>query len=158
MLVLAVGLKSQTGLIYQMLGLSTSRTERRKQKCIKRLNMIREIFEFDKESKKELDGEGGENDAGLFYHSLKLPIEFRLSRLTEQFSYFGIIAAIFAMLILSIRFCIENFDEPKKERWNPEHFQVFLRFIAIAMALIVVSTPNGLGTSTLFSIAFSLKV
>ncbi|PAV73722.1 hypothetical protein WR25_04645 [Diploscapter pachys] len=121
MLVTAVGVNSQTGIIMQLLGAAKSAVE---------------------EDRKAAKREGGANLQAV-------------EEETKQ-ALIGSFVAGCTVLILVIRFCIENYAI-NGQAFSLADFREFINHLIIGVTVLVVAVPEGLPLAVTLSLAYSVK-
>lgn len=170
-LVTAVGINSQAGIIFTLLGaaVNESNAERKaKKKDDGRIDsaeaatgnshansaMADGIKNDRKASMKDEDDE--EEDAGGSGMGEKSVLQAKLTKLAIQIGYTGSFIAVVTVLILIIRFCVEKFIVEQNE-WNNFYFNHFVKFFIIGVTVLVVAVPEGLPLAVTLSLAYSVK-
>ena len=70
----------------------------------------------------------------------------------------GTLIAVFTVIILVLRFCIEEFVVEPKMPWNPKYLQHFVKFFIIGVTVLVVAVPEGLPLAVTLALAYSVRV
>ena len=83
------------------------------------------------------------------------PLQHKLETLATRIGKFGLISAIFIVIVLIIRFVIMK--EVKDLSWSGKDAVKILDFFIIGVTVIVVAIPEGLPLSVTLSLAFSVK-
>lgn len=140
MLVTAVGLNSQAGIILSLLGATGEQQSGKKKKKKSQVNSEIET-EMTKEAvtKKE-----------------RSVLQSKLSVLAIQIGYAGIAVAIVTMLILMIQFSIKIFVIEQKP-WQTSYVKHYVRHVIIAVTVLVVAVPEGLPLAVTLALAYSVK-
>uniref|UniRef100_F7D4Q7 Calcium-transporting ATPase n=1 Tax=Monodelphis domestica TaxID=13616 RepID=F7D4Q7_MONDO len=145
MLVTAVGVNSQTGIIFTLLGTSESDDEVKKEE------------EVDEGSDAEEEGEGQEKKKEKKEKSV---LQSKLTRLAIQIGKVGLFMSIITVAILILLFVIETFGV-KGQSWKAEctpiYIQYFVKFFIIGITVLVVAVPEGLPLAVTISLAYSVK-
>ncbi|XP_032378790.1 plasma membrane calcium-transporting ATPase 1 [Etheostoma spectabile] len=180
MLVTAVGVNSQTGIIFTLLGAgeedevgevgevdSEEKAEKEKKEERKKKR--------DKRSKREDKGKKGKNkDGATEMHPLnedgepkkKLPkkdksvLQGKLTKLAVQIGKAGLFMSSLTVLILITRFLIDTFVIQGVHFTNeclPIYVQFFVKFFIIGVTVLVVAVPEGLPLAVTISLAYSVK-
>uniref|UniRef100_A0AC34GY99 Cation-transporting P-type ATPase N-terminal domain-containing protein n=1 Tax=Panagrolaimus sp. ES5 TaxID=591445 RepID=A0AC34GY99_9BILA len=131
MLVTAVGIHSQTGIIMTLLGAVESND--------------------DEGSGDETDGH---NKTG--HKKQKSVLQAKLEKLAIQIGYGGSIFAIATVLILCFRFCLSHYYFDGKSLHLAD-LQYFISFFIIGITVLVVAVPEGLPLAVTLSLAYSVK-
>uniref|UniRef100_A0A0N5A822 Calcium-transporting ATPase n=1 Tax=Syphacia muris TaxID=451379 RepID=A0A0N5A822_9BILA len=176
MLVTAVGVNSQAGIIMSLLNSghlstdsdsdssscmcsSSSSTESSEQSSISRLS-----DPLKPTSKDAISDESNDDDMNSCTHSLddddglsaKSVLQAKLSRLALQIIYCGTTIAVIALLVLVIRFCIEEYII-RRQSFDIEDIQRFVKFFIIAVTILVISIPEGLPLAIALALTYSVR-
>ncbi|XP_070789777.1 plasma membrane calcium-transporting ATPase 2 isoform X4 [Pituophis catenifer annectens] len=173
MLVTAVGVNSQTGIIFTLLGAGGEEEEKKDKKG----KMQDGNMENSQNKAKQQDGaaamemqplksaEGGEGDdkdkrKANMPKKEKSVLQGKLTKLAVQIGKAGLVMSAITVIILVLYFTIENFVV-KKNQWLPEctpvYVQYFVKFFIIGVTVLVVAVPEGLPLAVTISLAYSVK-
>uniref|UniRef100_A0A670YP55 Calcium-transporting ATPase n=1 Tax=Pseudonaja textilis TaxID=8673 RepID=A0A670YP55_PSETE len=173
MLVTAVGVNSQTGIIFTLLGAGSEEEEKKDKKG----KMQDGNMENSQNKAKQQDGaaamemqplksaEGGEGDdkdkrKANMPKKEKSVLQGKLTKLAVQIGKAGLVMSAITVIILVLYFTIENFVV-KKKPWLPEctpvYVQYFVKFFIIGVTVLVVAVPEGLPLAVTISLAYSVK-
>ncbi|XP_049928798.1 plasma membrane calcium-transporting ATPase 1-like isoform X1 [Epinephelus moara] len=162
MLVTAVGVNSQTGIIFTLLGASEEGDGEKK----------------DKKSKKDEKGKKGKkkeeptvemqplNDDGEPEKKKNLPkkeksvLQGKLTKLAVQIGKAGLFMSTLTVIILITRFLIDTFwiqGVPFTNECLPIYVQFLVKFFIIGVTVLVVAVPEGLPLAVTISLAYSVK-
>ena len=84
-------------------------------------------------------------------------LQKKLNKLAVQIGYGGTAAAVVCILVLSIRFSIEEYAVEGRG-WNSStDFSQLLHFVIIGITVLVVAIPEGLPLAVTIALAFSVK-
>ncbi|CAJ0579540.1 unnamed protein product, partial [Mesorhabditis spiculigera] len=160
MLVTAVGVSSQTGIIMSLLG-AVAQEQRKTAKRdggnhsdvaledSTRDPLIEEKIEANGEVKSPIPPpEEGKKDRSV--------LQAKLTRLAIQIGYAGSFVAGCTVLILVIRFCIYKYAIEEKS-FEVADFKYFINFLIIGVTVLVVAVPEGLPLAVTLSLAYSVK-
>ncbi|XP_040059812.1 plasma membrane calcium-transporting ATPase 2 isoform X10 [Gasterosteus aculeatus] len=173
MLVTAIGVNSQTGIIFTLLGAGTEEEEKKEKKG----KMQDGNMESNQIKVKKQDGaaamemqplksaEGGESDekekkkvSGS--KKEKSVLQGKLTKLAVQIGKAGLLMSAVTVIILVLYFAIDNFVM-QKNPWMPEctpiYIQYFVKFFIIGVTVLVVAVPEGLPLAVTISLAYSVK-
>ncbi|XP_072242577.1 plasma membrane calcium-transporting ATPase 1-like [Leuresthes tenuis] len=177
MLVTAVGVNSQTGIIFTLLGASeegdSDGEEKKEKKKEEKKN------KKDKKSKKEDKGKKGKNKEGATVEmqplnededaekkKKNLPkkeksvLQGKLTKLAVQIGKAGLFMSTLTVIILIVRFLIDTFWI-QGVPWTPEclpiYVQFLVKFFIIGVTVLVVAVPEGLPLAVTISLAYSVK-
>ncbi|XP_074499510.1 plasma membrane calcium-transporting ATPase 2 isoform X7 [Sebastes fasciatus] len=170
MLVTAVGVNSQTGIIFTLLGAGPEEEEKKEKKG-------GAVADGHQNTVKKQDGaaamemqplksaEGGESDEKEKKKSSgskkeKSVLQGKLTKLAVQIGKAGLLMSAVTVIILVLYFCIDNFVM-QKNPWMPEctpvYVQYFVKFFIIGVTVLVVAVPEGLPLAVTISLAYSVK-
>lgn len=83
------------------------------------------------------------------------PLQQKLETIARDIGKFGLVSAVFILIILIVRFLI---DRGITKTWDDgEKYTVLINYIIIAITVIVVAIPEGLPLSVTLSLAYSVK-
>ena len=73
------------------------------------------------------------------------------------FLFTGTAVAVFTVLMLIVRFCVEKFAV-NGEPWSAVYVQHFVKFFIIGVTVLVVAVPEGLPLAVTLALAYSVRV
>uniref|UniRef100_A0A8D1IE82 Calcium-transporting ATPase n=1 Tax=Sus scrofa TaxID=9823 RepID=A0A8D1IE82_PIG len=168
MVVTAVGVNSQTGIIFTLLGAGGEEEEKKDKKG--KPNPL-----ADQERTKQQDGaaamemqplksaEGGDADdkkKANMHKKEKSVLQGKLTKLAVQIGKAGLVMSAITVIILVLYFTVDTFVVNKKP-WLPEctpvYVQYFVKFFIIGVTVLVVAVPEGLPLAVTISLAYSVK-
>ncbi|KAM4588159.1 plasma membrane calcium-transporting ATPase 2 isoform 5-T9 [Odontesthes bonariensis] len=170
MVVTAVGVNSQTGIIFTLLGAGVEEEEKKEKKG-------EAMEDGHQNTVKKQDGaaamemqplksaEGGETDEKekkkvSAPKKEKSVLQGKLTKLAVQIGKAGLLMSAVTVIILVLFFAIDNFVM-KKRPWMPEctpiYIQYFVKFFIIGVTVLVVAVPEGLPLAVTISLAYSVK-
>uniref|UniRef100_A0A669CTB0 Calcium-transporting ATPase n=1 Tax=Oreochromis niloticus TaxID=8128 RepID=A0A669CTB0_ORENI len=173
MVVTAVGVNSQTGIIFTLLGAGVEEEEKKEKKG----KMQDGNMESNQIKVKKQDGaaamemqplksaEGGEADEKerkkvSAPKKEKSVLQGKLTKLAVQIGKAGLLMSAITVIILVLYFAIDNFVM-QKHPWMPEctpiYIQYFVKFFIIGVTVLVVAVPEGLPLAVTISLAYSVK-
>ncbi|XP_072438255.1 plasma membrane calcium-transporting ATPase 2 isoform X12 [Chiloscyllium punctatum] len=173
MLVTAVGVNSQTGIIFTLLGAGGEEEEKKDKKG----KMQDGNMENSQNKAKKQDGaaamemqplksaEGGDGDdkekrKGGAPKKEKSVLQGKLTKLAVQIGKAGLVMSAITVIILVLYFAIDTFVIQKLQ-WLPEctpvYIQFFVKFFIIGVTVLVVAVPEGLPLAVTISLAYSVK-
>jgi magnesium-transporting ATPase (P-type) len=97
------------------------------------------------------------------------PLQVKLEKIGEDLGMLGMYAAIFTLHILLLRFFIEKFSQRSMNlfgqdpKWDQKdhnlkvYFVEWLRYLLVAVAIIVVAVPEGLPLAVMITLAYSVR-
>ncbi|XP_038946572.1 plasma membrane calcium-transporting ATPase 4 isoform X4 [Rattus norvegicus] len=158
MVVTAVGINSQTGIIFTLLGANEEEDDEKKKKAKTQDGVALEIQPLN--SQEGLDSEEKEKKASKGPKKEKSVLQGKLTRLAVQIGKAGLIMSILTVLILILYFVVDNFVIQRRA-WLPEctpvYIQYFVKFFIIGVTVLVVAVPEGLPLAVTISLAYSVK-
>uniref|UniRef100_A0AAQ4QWY0 Calcium-transporting ATPase n=1 Tax=Gasterosteus aculeatus aculeatus TaxID=481459 RepID=A0AAQ4QWY0_GASAC len=175
MVVSAVGLNSQTGIIFTLLGAGDHDEEKKvkkKQKTPKRRQSDRPPKTQDgialeiQPLKSEEAAESEEKEEAKPVKKVnvtkkeKSVLQGKLTKLAVQIGKAGLIMSAVTVIILILFFVIDNFGIQGRS-WlaecTPIYIQYFVKFFIIGVTVLVVAVPEGLPLAVTISLAYSVK-
>ncbi|XP_062276420.1 plasma membrane calcium-transporting ATPase 1-like isoform X10 [Scomber scombrus] len=182
MVVTGVGVNSQTGIIFKLLGASDDGdgdSEDEKKKKEKKKEDRKKKEKKDKKSKKDEKGKKGKNKDGPTVEmqplnadgepekkKTNLPkkeksvLQGKLTKLAVQIGKAGLFMSALTVLILITRFLIDTFwiqGVPWASECLPIYIQFLVKFFIIGVTVLVVAVPEGLPLAVTISLAYSVK-
>ncbi|XP_066997289.2 plasma membrane calcium-transporting ATPase 2 isoform X5 [Anabrus simplex] len=180
MLVTAVGVNSQAGIIFTLLGAAVDQQEAEIKKRKKEAKKQRK--------KKSLTGEEeaapvtGNSHVGVpepiaenlankhpdadanhtpappseSHKKEKSVLQAKLTKLAIQIGYAGSSIAALTVVILIVQFCVEHYVI-NQEGWRTEHAKQLVKNFIIGVTVLVVAVPEGLPLAVTLSLAYSVK-
>ncbi|XP_014296752.1 plasma membrane calcium-transporting ATPase 2 isoform X3 [Microplitis demolitor] len=175
MLVTAVGVNSQAGIIFTLLGAAVDQQEQEIKKMKKEAKKQRKKKSLPGDEAGEITGNShpgsggsvkqhdGENHAapsGGGGHAdgkkEKSVLQAKLTKLAIQIGYAGSTIAVLTVIILIVQFSVKKFYIQKSE-WRSEYINNFIRHLIIGVTVLVVAVPEGLPLAVTLSLAYSVK-
>ncbi|XP_008853105.1 plasma membrane calcium-transporting ATPase 2 isoform X2 [Nannospalax galili] len=182
MVVTAVGVNSQTGIIFTLLGAGGEEEEKKDKKgvkkgdCLQLPGKMQDGGADSSQSKaKQQDGaaamemqplksaEGGDADdkkKANLHKKEKSVLQGKLTKLAVQIGKAGLVMSAITVIILVLYFTVDTFVVNKKP-WLPEctpvYVQYFVKFFIIGVTVLVVAVPEGLPLAVTISLAYSVK-
>uniref|UniRef100_A0A8C5NRT7 Calcium-transporting ATPase n=1 Tax=Junco hyemalis TaxID=40217 RepID=A0A8C5NRT7_JUNHY len=170
MVVTAVGINSQTGIIFTLLGAGGEGDEEKKVKKALQLDsafpssqpwdgVALEIQPL--KSQEGVENEEKEKKKAKVPKKEKSVLQGKLTRLAVQIGKAGLIMSAITVIILVLYFVIDTFGVQKRP-WlaecTPIYIQYFVKFFIIGVTVLVVAVPEGLPLAVTISLAYSVKV
>ncbi|XP_078270141.1 plasma membrane calcium-transporting ATPase 2 isoform X7 [Rhinoraja longicauda] len=159
MVVVAVGVNSQTGIIFTLLG-AGSEEEGKKDKKAKKQDGAAAMEMQPLKSAEGGDGEEKEKKKGGSAKKEKSVLQGKLTKLAVQIGKAGLVMSAITVIILVLYFAIDTFVIQKLQ-WLPEctpvYIQFFVKFFIIGVTVLVVAVPEGLPLAVTISLAYSVK-
>ncbi|XP_040894578.1 plasma membrane calcium-transporting ATPase 1-like isoform X6 [Toxotes jaculatrix] len=178
MVVTAVGVNSQTGIIFTLLGAGEegdgdgeekAEKEKKKKEKDKKKEERKKKEKKDKKRKNK-DGANVEmqplNEDGESEKKKNLPkkeksvLQGKLTKLAVQIGKAGLFMSTLTVLILITRFLIDTFwiqEVPWAKECVPIYVQFLVKFFIIGVTVLVVAVPEGLPLAVTISLAYSVK-
>ncbi|XP_053270688.1 plasma membrane calcium-transporting ATPase 1a isoform X1 [Pleuronectes platessa] len=181
MVVTAVGVNSQTGIIFTLLGANEDdeedeeekkkeKEEKKKQRKIKKQDAAVES----RKKAKSQDGaamemqplnsdEGAEADEKKKSNQSKKEksvLQGKLTKLAVQIGKAGLVMSAITVIILVVLFVVDTFwiqNLPWDKDCTPIYVQFFVKFFIIGVTVLVVAVPEGLPLAVTISLAYSVK-
>ncbi|XP_073447823.1 plasma membrane calcium-transporting ATPase 2 isoform X6 [Aquarana catesbeiana] len=159
MLVTAVGVNSQTGIIFTLLGASEMEDEKKDKKA-KQQDGAAAMEMQPLKSAEGGDGDDKEKKKVNPHKKEKSVLQGKLTKLAVQIGKAGLVMSAITVIILVLYFAIDNFVVQKRQ-WLPEctpiYIQYFVKFFIIGVTVLVVAVPEGLPLAVTISLAYSVK-
>ncbi|XP_030040714.1 plasma membrane calcium-transporting ATPase 2 isoform X3 [Manduca sexta] len=179
MLVTAVGVNSQAGIIFTLLGAAVDKQEKeikqmkKEAKKQQRKGTQRKSLSGDEEPTLPASGNShGANHARPDDNHVPAPttdkpaetshkkeksvLQAKLTKLAIQIGYAGSTIAVLTVLILVIQFCVQTFAIDKKP-WKATYINNLVKHLIIGVTVLVVAVPEGLPLAVTLSLAYSVK-
>ncbi|XP_073732122.1 plasma membrane calcium-transporting ATPase 4 isoform X3 [Misgurnus anguillicaudatus] len=164
MVVTAVGLNSQTGIIFTLLGASSEDEEKKVKKAKTQDGIALEIQPLKSEEGAECEEKEEKEEKQKKKVNVpkreKSVLQGKLTRLAVQIGKAGLIMSAVTVIILILYFVIDTFGVQGRE-WTAEctpiYIQYFVKFFIIGVTVLVVAVPEGLPLAVTISLAYSVK-
>uniref|UniRef100_A0A3Q2HPT4 Calcium-transporting ATPase n=1 Tax=Equus caballus TaxID=9796 RepID=A0A3Q2HPT4_HORSE len=168
MVVTAVGVNSQTGIIFTLLGAGGEEEEKKDKKGVKKGDGLQlPAKQQDGAAAMEMQplksAEGGDADdkkKANMHKKEKSVLQGKLTKLAVQIGKAGLVMSAITVIILVLYFTVDTFVVNKKP-WLPEctpvYVQYFVKFFIIGVTVLVVAVPEGLPLAVTISLAYSVK-
>ncbi|XP_053329559.1 plasma membrane calcium-transporting ATPase 3 isoform X2 [Spea bombifrons] len=183
MVVTAVGVNSQTGIIFTLLGAGGEEEEKKDKKATKsavsphHITAANAFLNSSYINAKKQDGavamemqplksaEGGEMEERekkktSIPKKEKSVLQGKLTKLAVQIGKAGLVMSAITVIILVLYFVIETFVVEGKvwlAECTPVYVQYFVKFFIIGVTVLVVAVPEGLPLAVTISLAYSVK-
>ncbi|XP_060087384.1 plasma membrane calcium-transporting ATPase 4 isoform X4 [Heteronotia binoei] len=158
MVVTAVGINSQTGIIFTLLGAGEGDEEKKIKKAKTQDGVALEIQPL--KSQEGVENEEKEKKKVKVPKKEKSVLQGKLTRLAVQIGKAGLIMSAITVIILVLYFVIDTFGIQGR-RWTadctPIYIQYFVKFFIIGVTVLVVAVPEGLPLAVTISLAYSVK-
>ncbi|XP_048409133.1 plasma membrane calcium-transporting ATPase 2-like isoform X2 [Stegostoma tigrinum] len=157
-LVTAVGLNSQTGIIFTLLGAGSDEEEKKNKKAKAQDGVALEIQPLKSEEGGDL--EDREKKKSNIPKKEKSVLQGKLTKLAVQIGKAGLLMSAVTVIILVLFFVIDTFGvqgRPWLADCTPIYIQYFVKFFIIGVTVLVVAVPEGLPLAVTISLAYSVK-
>ncbi|XP_007897688.1 plasma membrane calcium-transporting ATPase 2 isoform X2 [Callorhinchus milii] len=157
-LVTAVGVNSQTGIIFTLLGAGTEEEEKKNKKAKAQDGVALEIQPL--KSEEGVDLEEKEKKKSHVPKKEKSVLQGKLTKLAVQIGKAGLLMSAVTVIILVVYFVIYTFGvqgRPWLKECTPIYIQYFVKFFIIGVTVLVVAVPEGLPLAVTISLAYSVK-
>uniref|UniRef100_A0A8C2G0G6 Calcium-transporting ATPase n=1 Tax=Cyprinus carpio TaxID=7962 RepID=A0A8C2G0G6_CYPCA len=161
MLVTAVGVNSQSGIIFTLLGAGEGEEEKKEKKG--RSKKQDGAVAMEMQPLKSAEGgevEEREKKKSNVPKKEKSVLQGKLTKLAVQIGKAGLVMSAITVIILVLYFVIETFVV-EGQSWLPEctpiYVQYFVKFFIIGVTVLVVAVPEGLPLAVTISLAYSVK-
>ncbi|KAG8132099.1 hypothetical protein E2320_009978, partial [Naja naja] len=158
MVVTAVGINSQTGIIFTLLGAGEGDEEKKVKKAKTQDGVALEIQPL--KSQEGVENEEKEKKKVKVPKKEKSVLQGKLTRLAVQIGKAGLIMSAITVIILVLYFVIDTFGIQGRS-WlaecTPIYIQYFVKFFIIGVTVLVVAVPEGLPLAVTISLAYSVK-
>ncbi|XP_041429099.1 plasma membrane calcium-transporting ATPase 3 isoform X2 [Xenopus laevis] len=159
MVVTAIGVNSQTGIIFTLLGAGGEEEEKKDKKAKKQDGAVA------MEMQPLKSAEGGEMEEREKKKSSvpkkeKSVLQGKLTKLAVQIGKAGLVMSAITVIILVLYFVIQTFVVDGKvwlAECTPVYVQYFVKFFIIGVTVLVVAVPEGLPLAVTISLAYSVK-
>lgn len=171
MIVTAIGVNSQTGIIFTLLGAGEHEEEKEKKEkkskkqdgTIENRNKAKaqDGAAMEMQPLKSEDGVDGEDKKkSNLTKKEKSVLQGKLTKLAVQIGKAGLVMSAITVIILVLYFVINNFwvqQRPWLAECTPIYVQYFVKFFIIGVTVLVVAVPEGLPLAVTISLAYSVK-
>jgi Ca2+ transporting ATPase len=165
MLITAVGVNSQTGIIMTLLG--ATKSEKKEQKEAEKAKVQTEATTITSIQVNGLDSEKKDKDAmpnpveaaqeaNEEGGKTKSVLQGKLSNLAIQIGYIGSVVAAATVIILIVRFCVTAYLV-KGRSFEAADVSHFVNFIIIGVTVLVIAVPEGLPLAITLALTYSVK-
>uniref|UniRef100_A0A7N5ZTH3 Calcium-transporting ATPase n=1 Tax=Anabas testudineus TaxID=64144 RepID=A0A7N5ZTH3_ANATE len=154
MVVTAVGVNSQTGIIFTLLGGDAEEEVKKISKAQDGAAMEMQPLNSDEGADAE------EKKKANLPKKEKSVLQGKLTKLAVQIGKAGLVMSAITVIILVVLFVVDTFWIQKLE-WTkdctPIYIQFFVKFFIIGVTVLVVAVPEGLPLAVTISLAYSVK-
>uniref|UniRef100_A0AAG5DIX5 Calcium-transporting ATPase n=1 Tax=Anopheles atroparvus TaxID=41427 RepID=A0AAG5DIX5_ANOAO len=175
MVVTAVGVNSQAGIIFTLLGAAVDEHEaaaKQKKKEAKKAKKtakdeitnnshghpggLKSQETVDSITSDDGGEEGAKSGGGGHAGKEKSVLQAKLTKLAIQIGYAGSTIAVLTVIILIIQFCIQTFVIEQRQ-WRNSYANNLVKHFIIGVTVLVVAVPEGLPLAVTLSLAYSVK-
>uniref|UniRef100_A0A0R3RZZ7 Calcium-transporting ATPase n=1 Tax=Elaeophora elaphi TaxID=1147741 RepID=A0A0R3RZZ7_9BILA len=149
MVITAVGVNSQTGIIMTLLGATKGANNKKSPNTVAPEEQV-DGTTSDIDRKQSVDST--DCDCKLS----KSVLQGKLSALAIQIGYMGFVVAGATVIILIVRHCITHYGI-NHESFKPSDFAYFVNFIIVGVTVLVIAVPEGLPLAITLSLTYSVK-
>nr|XP_046168794.1 plasma membrane calcium-transporting ATPase 2-like isoform X3 [Oncorhynchus gorbuscha] len=160
MLVTAVGVNSQTGIIFTLLGAGEPVEEEKKKEKVKKQDGAAAMEMQPLKSAEGGEMEEKEKKKANVSKKEKSVLQGKLTKLAVQIGKAGLVMSAITVIILVLYFAVDNFvlqKRPWLTECTPIYVQYFVKFFIIGVTVLVVAVPEGLPLAVTISLAYSVK-
>uniref|UniRef100_A0A8C3C594 Calcium-transporting ATPase n=1 Tax=Cairina moschata TaxID=8855 RepID=A0A8C3C594_CAIMO len=177
MVVTAVGVNSQTGIIFTLLGAGGDEEEKEKEKEKKDKKSKKQDGAVENRNKAKaqdgaamemqplksedgVDGDEKDKKRANLPKKEKSVLQGKLTKLAVQIGKAGLLMSAITVIILVLYFVIDTFwvqKRPWLAECTPIYIQYFVKFFIIGVTVLVVAVPEGLPLAVTISLAYSVK-
>lgn len=154
MVITAVGMNSQTGIIMSLLGGARPHDHSPSDSSSSSSSSSDDSSSTSSSSASSTSSDSSKDDTDDIH--AKSILQTKLSALALQIIYCGTTMAVLALIVLVIRFCLEEYSE-SGAIFKVEHLQSFVKFVIIAVTILVISIPEGLPLAIALSLTYSVQ-
>ncbi|XP_015785620.1 plasma membrane calcium-transporting ATPase 3 [Tetranychus urticae] len=155
MIVTAVGINSQAGIILALLG-AADIEDSNKQKDVDQINQSTGVANGSSDQQKKVKASKAKKEENESKEAKSI-LQAKLTKLAIQISYAGSIIAILTVAIMTIRYLIAEFAIKKARFSLAKDLQYFVKFVIIGVTVLVVAVPEGLPLAVTLALAYSVK-
>jgi len=161
-LVTAVGVNSQAGIIFTLLGAAAEEVEDMEKKKRKDVEEGIGNAHPNHTLPNSTPGKGGIDDTperesgGECGDEEKSVLQAKLTNLAIQIGYGGMAVSLITVIILSVTFSVDEFYYNQTE-WNLYYVNYYVKFVIVGVTVLVVAVPEGLPLAVTLSLAYSVK-
>ncbi|XP_078075769.1 plasma membrane calcium-transporting ATPase 1-like isoform X3 [Mustelus asterias] len=166
MVVTAVGVNSQTGIIFTLLGSGEEEEKKNKKQdgAVENRNKAKAqdgaAMEMQPLKSDEAADDGLEKKKTNMPKKEKSVLQGKLTKLAVQIGKAGLVMSAVTVIILVLYFVIDTFwvqQRPWLTECTPIYIQYFVKFFIVGVTVLVVAVPEGLPLAVTISLAYSVK-
>lgn len=156
MVVCAVGVNSQTGIIFSLLGTHDKEGDKPvdKEDAAPQSPSIKasqdEFEEINLDDEKDSDANGRKEKQE------KSVLQGKLTKLAVSIGWLGVAAALLTILVMVLQFSIRKYVN-EKASWQNQHLNAYVNAFITGLTVLVVAVPEGLPLAVTISLAYSVK-
>ncbi|XP_065370721.1 plasma membrane calcium-transporting ATPase 2 isoform X2 [Calliphora vicina] len=166
MIVTAVGVNSQAGIIFTLLGAAVDEQEAEIKKMKKEAKKAKKSD--DERAPGKVVSQKADSDGNHIQQQKSAPapesghkkeksvLQAKLTKLAIQIGYAGSTIAVLTVIILVIQFCIKTFVIEERP-WKNTYANNLVKHLIIGVTVLVVAVPEGLPLAVTLSLAYSVK-
>lgn len=161
MVVCAVGLNSQTGIIFSLLGSHGEKDGDKDRQDGKgegtpQSPMIKAGQDDFEEIKLDEECDADGNDKEKKEKQEKSVLQGKLTKLAVSIGWFGVAAAVLTIMVMVLQFSIRKYVI-EKASWENKHLNAYVNAFITGLTVLVVAVPEGLPLAVTISLAYSVK-
>uniref|UniRef100_A0A6Q2ZH35 Calcium-transporting ATPase n=1 Tax=Esox lucius TaxID=8010 RepID=A0A6Q2ZH35_ESOLU len=161
-LITAVGVNSQTGIIFTLLGAEEDEDDNDEEKRVKQTNKKEESLDGAGVEMQPLNSDDGveEKKKSNLPKKEKSVLQGKLTKLAVQIGKAGLFMSGLTVIILITLFMVDTFwiqGLPWIAECTPVYIQFCVKFFIIGVTVLVVAVPEGLPLAVTISLAYSVK-
>ncbi|XP_023296722.1 plasma membrane calcium-transporting ATPase 2 isoform X3 [Lucilia cuprina] len=173
MVVTAVGVNSQAGIIFTLLGAAVDEQEaeiKKMKKEAKKAKKSKSLTGDDDRAPTKVVSHKADSDGNHIqqqqsstaaapesgHKKEKSVLQAKLTKLAIQIGYAGSTIAVLTVILLVIQFCIKTFVIEEKP-WKNTYANNLVKHLIIGVTVLVVAVPEGLPLAVTLSLAYSVK-
>ncbi|CAG7817501.1 unnamed protein product [Allacma fusca] len=159
MVVTAVGVNSQSGIIFTLLGATGKDPEKERRINEAKSEIVRKITRGNDNGPPGVPENlslSPENDNGAGDDDEKSVLQSKLTKLAILIGYFGLGAAVLTTVIVVVRYCLEKYVV-RKIPASIGDGRDFVGFVITGITILVVAVPEGLPLAVTLSLIYSCK-
>lgn len=160
MIVSAVGLNSQSGIIFSLLGATavdlkdTNAVDAPPQSpAIKNATGSADFEDINLDDEGESSAENGKKKEEKHEKSV---LQSKLTKLAVTIGWFGVAAALLTIIVMVLQFSIRTYHVEGKS-WDNTHLNAYVNAFITGLTVLVVAVPEGLPLAVTISLAYSVK-
>ncbi|XP_071745596.1 LOW QUALITY PROTEIN: plasma membrane calcium-transporting ATPase 2 [Lepeophtheirus salmonis] len=158
-IITAVGVNSQAGIIFTLLGAAVDEVEKEDKKRKKAGVDVEEGVgnsHFHNAVNDKIIDDGPSESHPPVDVGEKSVLQAKLTNLAIQIGYGGMAVSLLTVFILCIQFSIKKFVDEGNE-WEMYYINFYVKFVIIGVTVLVVAVPEGLPLAVTLSLAYSVK-